>query len=57
MPQKARMEDVFQGLHKFTNYPVDQMIATEIMKYHFQQIFDSTDSLDALRDEKDPIVV
>lgn len=57
MPQRARMEDVFQGLNKFTNYPVDQMIATEIMKHHFQQIFDSTDSLDSLRDDKDPIVV
>ncbi|XP_034252607.1 ubiquitin carboxyl-terminal hydrolase 15-like [Thrips palmi] len=57
VPQRARMEDVFQGLHKFTNYPVDQMIATENVKHHFQQIFDATDSLDSLRDDKDPIAV
>lgn len=51
------MEDVFQGLHKLTRYPVDQMIAAEVFKNHFQRIFDSTESIDSFTDDRDRLYV
>ncbi|XP_052129937.1 ubiquitin carboxyl-terminal hydrolase 15 [Frankliniella occidentalis] len=57
VPQRARMEDVFIGLHKLTNYPVDQMIATEVFKHHFQRIFDSTDTVDTFADDRERLHV
>lgn len=57
VPQRARMEDVFQGLHRLTNYPVEQMIASEVFKHHFQRIFDNTDSVDTFLDDRERLYV
>lgn len=51
------MEEVFQGLHKLTGFPVDQMVATEVFKNHFQRIFDSTDNVDTFLDDRDRLYV